>query len=240
MLVLAVMPVATQAATQHWYKSGASLEPGVEVPIVIFGGEVNLEQQNGLGGPNCKTVGAGTVQNPVGGGAGVGRTNSLFRYECKAPKCEEEVKLQTGLEGRATITTENNPAATKEPAFPGWNDALEESTVEGVSSIREKIGEPFVTFKTTSPPGMIRVTEDCTIAANEQVLVEAIEEGEQKPEIGAAKKGNLNGTGAAKPSEMRFEGKSTGAMHGGAGEEPWSGTLKYLGYNEQEIITVKP
>jgi hypothetical protein len=241
MLVVAVLPVAAQAATQHWYRSDAPAEPGIEVPVVMFGGETNLEQLNGLGPPSCRTAGGGTVANPVGGGAGVGRTNSLLRYECKAPQCEEKVKLELGVEGRVTVTTENNPAATKEPAFPGWNDALEESTVAGVSSIREKIGEPFVTYKTPSPPGMIRVTEECTIAATGQVVVEAIAEGELKPEIGVAKGGNVNGSSASKPSAFRFSGESTGRLHSSvAGEEPWLGNLKYLGYNEQEIITVKP
>jgi hypothetical protein len=239
--VLAVMPVSAQAATQHWYKSGSLLPEGESVPVVMFGGEINIEMQNGLGGPNCKTVGGGTIENPVGGAAGVGRNNWLGRYECKAPTCEAEVKAKTGMEGALTATLQNNPAATKEPAFPGWSEALEESTVAGVSSIREKIGEPFVTFKTPSPPGMIRETEACIVKATGQVLVEAIEEGELKPEIGAAKKGNLNGTSATKPSSVRFEGASTGAMHSSlAGDETWIGPLKYLGYNEQELITVKP
>jgi hypothetical protein len=235
------MPVAAQAVTQHWYRNGAKLAEGTSQPIVIFGGKADLEHVSALGGPVCATVGGGTIENPVGGGAGVGRTNEMAFYECKNAKCEEEVKLKTGLEGRVTITTENNPAATKEPAFPGWANVLEESTVAGVSSVREKIGEPFVTFKTPSPPGMIRETADCTIAANGQVEAEAIAEGELKPEIGVAKSANLNGTKAAAPSKMKFQGASTGPIHSElAGEETWIGELKYLGYNEQEVVTVKP
>jgi hypothetical protein len=73
------------------------------------------------------------------------------------------------------------------------------------------------------------------------VVVEAIAEGELKPEIGAAKQGNLNGSAASKPSGVRFSGESTGRLHSSvAGEEPWLGNLKYLGYDEQEVITVKP
>jgi len=241
LLVLAVMPVAAQSATQHWYKSGSILPEGESIPVVQFGGEINIEHNSALGGPNCRTAGGGTVENPVGGGAGVGRTNSLGFYECKAPQCEAQVKEKTGLEGAMTITTQNNPAATKEPGFPGWSNVLEESTVAGVSSIREKIGEPFVTFKTPSPLGMIRETEACMVKSTGQVLVEAILEGELKPEIGAAKKGNLNGTSAGKPSSARFELASTGALHSTtAVEETWIGPLKYLGYNEQEPIAVKP
>jgi hypothetical protein len=239
--VLAVMPVAAQAVTQHWYQNGVLMTAGEETPVVMFGNEQNIEDTSALGGPDCRTVGGGVIDNPVGGGAGEGRINSLARYECKAGKCEEEVLKQFGVPGRLTITTQNNPAATKEPAFPGWASVLEESTVGGVSSIREKIGEPFVTFKTPSPPGMWRQTADCTLSSTGQVLSEAIFEGELKPEIGVAKTGNLNGISAGAPSQGKFNGASTGALHSSqAGADTWMGNLKYLGYFHQEVITVKP
>jgi hypothetical protein len=228
-------------AIYHWYRNATKLAEGTVVPIVMFGGKVNLTMQNGLGGPNCRTVLGGTIENPVGGGAGVGRTNSMTFYECKASTCEAEVKAKTGLEGRFRATTENNPAATQEPAFPGWSDSLEESEVAGVSSVREKIGEPWATFKTPSPPGMVRETEICEVAPTKEAVATAISEGELKPEIGAAKSGNLNGVTAAKPSQVKFSGASTESMASElAGETTYTGSLKYLGYNEQELITVKP
>ena len=230
----------TTSPAQHWYRSGAIIPEGESVPIVQFGGETNLSQNGGLGEYNCRSTGGGIVENPVGGGPGEGKSNAGGFYECKAPQCEAQL-AEKGLVGRGTATLQNQPASTKEPAFPGWTNRLEESTVGGVSSVREKIGEPFVTFKTPSPPGMIRATVDCTIAANQQVVAEAIFEGELKPEIGAAKKGNLNGTSPGKPSSVRFEGASTGALHSSlAGEGTNLGGVKFLGYNEQELITVKP
>jgi hypothetical protein len=46
---------------------------------------------------------------------------------------------------------------------------------------------------------------------------------------------------ASKPSKAFYEAAGTGEMHSKvAGEEKWTGELKYLGYNEQELITVKP
>jgi hypothetical protein len=187
-------------------------------------------------------VGGGVIDNPVGGGAGEGRTNSLAFYECKSEKCETEVMKMFGVPGRGTITTQNSRAATTEPAFPGWTNLLEESTVAGVSSIREKIGEPFVTFKTPSPPGMIRETVDCTMAPTGQLVSRAILEGELKPEIGVAKTGNLSGTSAGSPSQFKFNGASTGQVNSRGGEPAttWSGNEKYLGYFHQEVITVKP
>jgi hypothetical protein len=111
----------------------------------------------------------------------------------------------------------------------------------GVSSVREKIGEPWGTFKTPSPPGMIREMYICEVDATHEVVAAPIFEGELKPEIGVAKSGSLNGTKALAPSTVKFSGASTGELHseravGGTDE----GSLKYLGYNEQEVITVKP
>jgi hypothetical protein len=241
LLVLAVMPVAAQAATQHWYVNGNIDPAGTETAVVMFGEEANVAELI-PGEINCRTVDGGMIENPVGGGAGVGRTNSSDFYECKQPYCEEEVKKRFGVAGRATLTTENNPAATKESAFPGWTNLLEESAVAGTNSVREKIGEPFVTTKTPSPPGMMRQTTSCEIASTKAVAFAFIYEGEYKPEIGVAKVGNLNGVMAAKPSKVHFEGAGTGALHSQEGGEPGTatGNLKYLGYNEQELITVKP
>jgi hypothetical protein len=241
--VLAVMPVAAQAVTQHWYQNGSLATAGEEIPVVMFGSEVNVAQQStmGIGEINCKGVDGGVVDNPVGGGAGEGKTNSSSFYECKGEPCEREVLAKFGVSGRLRITSQNNPAATKEPAFPGWSDVLEESTVAGVSSVREKIGEPFVTFKTPSPPGMIRETATCEIPSTGEAFETAISEGELKPEIGVAKTANLNGTSASVPSVMKFSGASTGGLNG----RPRTavtllGNVKYLGYFHQEVITVKP
>jgi hypothetical protein len=234
-------PGPAEVIPPHWYRNGAKLPEGMVVPIVMFGGKINLSTQNGVGEVNCRTVAAGTIENPVGGGAGVGRTNSMTFYECKAPLCESEVMKATGFEGRLRQTTQNNPAATQEPAFPGWSDTLEESAIAGTSSVREKIGEQWETFKTPSPPGMMRETQICEVAPSKEAVLTAIAEGELAPEIGVAKSGNLNGANAAKPSQVKFSGASTEALHSEvAGETQDHGSLKYLGYFEQELITVKP
>jgi hypothetical protein len=238
---VAVMPVAAQAVTPHWYKSGAKLEAGTSEPIVTFGGEVNLSQTSSVGEINCRQVGGGSVENPVGGGAGIGRTDSVEFFECKSPQCEAAIREKFGVEGRGTATTQNNPAATQEPSAVGWNDELEESTVAGVSSVREKIGEPFSTFKTPSPPGMIRATIQCQVASTKTPVLEAVFEGELKPEIGVAKTANLNGNSAGVPSQFKFNFATTGTLHSKeAGEGSAHGNLKYLGYFHQEVITVKP
>jgi hypothetical protein len=239
--VLAVVPVAAQAELKHWYQNQVLATAGEEIPVVTFGNEENLSQTSNLGEINCKGVGGGVIDNPVGGGAGEGKSNAGTFYECKAEKCEAEVLKATGVPGRGTATLQNEPASTKEPAFPGWTNVLEESSVEGTLSVREKIGEPFVTFKTPSPPGMIRATVDCTVAPTGQVVSENIFEGELKPEIGVAHGGNLNGNSAGVPSQAKFEKQFTGGLHsptGGVGTN--HGNVKFEGYFHQEVITVKP
>ena len=43
------------------------------------------------------------------------------------------------------------------------------------------------------------------------------------------------------PSSLRFEGEATGALNSKAtGAGTYTGLIKYLGYNTQELITVEP
>jgi hypothetical protein len=68
------------------------------------------------------------------------------------------------------------------------------------------------------------------------VGVSFTEQGQVSPNIGPGQ----NGTSSAKPSMLTFSGASTGALHSElAGENTFSGPLKYLGYNSQELITVE-
>jgi hypothetical protein len=88
---------------------------------------------------------------------------------------------------------------------------------------------------------MVREIVSCVVDSTGTVVTEWIFEGEYKPEIGAAKGGNLNGTSAGNPSALRFNGASTGALHSAAvGEHTYSGLLKYLGYYHQDVFAVKP
>jgi hypothetical protein len=101
---LAVMPVVAQAAIQHWYVNGVKATEGEQIPVVWFGNEVNLNQTSpGFGEVNCRTVGGGTIENPVGGGAGVGSMNAVSFYECKGAQCEEKILKQFAAAGREWV-----------------------------------------------------------------------------------------------------------------------------------------
>jgi hypothetical protein len=215
----------------------------------MFGNKVNVNQTSEFAGPkgevNCKTAAGGTLENIEGG---VGSLSAVAFYDCKGPQCEDQILKQTGLEGREFVEAVNMPASINghpERRFVGWSMRLVETEIAGVLSVRLKIGEPFVKFQTPTPPAMIRVREGCEIAASETLGGSpAVFEGELDPEIGIANSGNLNGTSASKPSTARFSGASTGALHAEipttSDEATYTNSLKYLGYNEQELITVKP
>jgi len=242
----AVMPAAAQAIVPHWYKNAKIQAAGTPLQVVTFGGAANLKQISGLGEINCKGVGGGFDENPVGGGAGTGKVQASEFYTCLAPQCEAQIKEKFGVSGRGEVRTENLPlpqfGGTK--GAEGWNSKLFEGGAP--SSVRDEIGTPWTSFPSPNqkegetPAGMIRATVLCTIPALKAVAVEAIFEGSLTPEIGEASSENLNGLSASKPSVSKFTGATSGALHSElAGEGTNEGLVKYLGYNTQEIVVVK-
>jgi hypothetical protein len=218
----AVMPVAAQAITPHWYKNNVLIPASKPLPVIGWGQAENLSQVSNIGEINCQTVGAGTVENPPEKAAGVGKTLLASFYNCKAPQCEEAVLKETGgaLTGEGTAVAKNLP----------WNNKLFEGGTP--NAVRLKTGEPFVAFgKPTT--GEIAAVVDCNIPALKETVKEALFEGELEPE-------SINGTSATKPSTTKYAGASTGHLEsevGGPGIN--TGSIKSEGYNAQEVITVK-
>ena len=95
-VVLAVMPTAAQA-TPHYYKN---YPPTVEYPegqrIPFIAGKLTLTHEPGLGAvPTCENMAAGWIENPIGGGAGVGQTLRVATWNCNDVECPEgEVEVQ--------------------------------------------------------------------------------------------------------------------------------------------------
>jgi hypothetical protein len=239
----------TLHGTQHWYKNGAILGAGKAAPILTFGGSKDVVQVSGLGEVHCQNVGAGSVENPSGGGAGVGKTLASEFYSCVAPQCETAVKEKFGATGRGEIRTENLPVPIGPNGSEGWEDQLL-TEAGSPASIRERIGLPWSAFPSggqsgsgpahESPAGMMRLTVICAIPSLNAAAAEAVFEGALEPEVGEAASENLNGLSAGRPSLVKFAGASGGALHSEAGGELTSnGTVKYLGYLSQEVIAVK-
>ncbi len=138
-LAFAVVPAASQAATPHWFKAGKRQAEGTKVPVMTWGGAVDLAQESPAGFIQCKSVGAGYIENPKGtspntgekGPAGSGATLSSNFYECNGgtPKaCEEGVKSKLGALGYVGV-----PFAIAYN-FP-WKNEL-----TGTETFEEKIG----------------------------------------------------------------------------------------------------
>jgi len=76
----AVMPVAAQAAP-HWYSEGTPIaETGEQIPVIEWG---NLTLK-GAAELSCHNAIGGYIDNPAGGGAGVGGTEAFATWNCVA------------------------------------------------------------------------------------------------------------------------------------------------------------
>src|SRR5271166_1875401 len=88
----AALPMAAQAAEPHWKANNVVIKEAKRVPTVTWG---TLELKSALGIVKCHNVDAGWVENPKGGGAGLGATENFIPYffPCEAPGCPGEIKV---------------------------------------------------------------------------------------------------------------------------------------------------
>jgi hypothetical protein len=258
----AVMATGAQAAP-HWFKNGAIQKEATPVPVMTWGGAINLKQESPAGEINCKAVGAGFVENPTGGGAGTGKSQSSNFYECKEPKCEAEVAAselgKAGFKGVGFAVAYNLP----------WNNLLEgevEPFVEKIGAVPNgpkaakpawggeaaegypaKQKEPAGNGAAWGAAGAIGAVVGCEVSPNPEAITgkgtrvvgELPFEGELHPTVG----GGLNEAGnALKPAKAEFKGKESGELEDplgpGAGGNN-TGQIKYLGYTVQDSIQVK-
>ena len=212
---------------RHWYKSGSIAKAGATIPVVLWGGTANIALTSSAGEINCLAVGGGEVQNPSGGGAGTGEITALDFYSCKAPQCEASVKEKFGTQGRGYAVAQNLPWSSE--VFAGGSPLYD----------RERIGEPFALPFGSPKAGEVKIATTCEVASTHAVFARSVFEGEMQPEIGVSAE-NLNGLSAGKPSTARFAEASTGTVYSEAsGEGIFTGGLKYLGYNAQEVMSVQ-
>jgi hypothetical protein len=86
----AVMPAAAQAVP-HWYKSGVLLKEGQRVQTITWG---TVSIITAVGNFICKKSNAEDIENPIGGGPGVDRMVLFDLYECVAPGCPLETRVE--------------------------------------------------------------------------------------------------------------------------------------------------
>jgi phosphodiesterase/alkaline phosphatase D-like protein len=217
---------APTPVARHWYRNGSKATAGLKVPMVFWGGATNVSFTSSAGEMNCKTAGAGTAENPTGGGVGVGEVIEYMMYECKAPQCEALVKEKFGTTGRGGVGAANLP----------WHAEVFEGGAPMYDRLR--IGEPFALPFGSPKAGEMKVKAVCEVVSTHTVVSSTAFEGEVQPEIGVAAE-NLNGPSAAKPSTMHFAGPSGGSVYSEpALEGSFAGAMKYLGYVSQEVMSV--
>jgi len=232
----AVMPVAAQAESPHWIVGGTELEAGKTVPVVSFGGEENLSQTSGIGEINCQGAGGGSISDV--GGVGQGITNESVFWNCKSEGCEKAA-AEDKIPLTSYATTVSGTAALEGKPL-AWKNVL--SGGPEASKIVENIGEPIAENTKKEPvfgkpgPGEIVADVNCETPPGFSphiVGVAAKFEGELKPKM---KNGSKEGT---KMSEAVFSGKATGGLHSEVGGEGTNtGSVKFEGYNLEELITV--
>jgi hypothetical protein len=201
----------------NWYGTSTILPAGQQRAIFFYGGvgATNLVLTSSLGEVSCKTVGWGTIENPLGGGAGIGKIFGMGFYSCSAPQCEKEAQEAVGKPGRAAVTAVNLP----------WNESLSEGG--SPQSVRDHIGVPFSGPLGAPKAGEVDVKVVCEVIATKEQIKTTSFEGALEPEIGIGP-GPAPGLNAA--SEFRFSGSSTGVLESPVGKGTYTGLLKYAGW----------
>jgi hypothetical protein len=84
-LALAVMPAVAQAAP-HYYKNAVLIPEGEKVPILEWG-KLSHPTEPMTTTTTCEYLAGGYIENPAGGGAGIGATLRLVTYNCTNLEC---------------------------------------------------------------------------------------------------------------------------------------------------------
>jgi hypothetical protein len=145
----AATPMTAQAACTapacpHVYRNGVILAEGKKLQLIAWG-TLKLTSSS-LGEVECHNIGAGYVENPIGGGIAVGKSEAEADYECVSASC-------AAFGGKIESTPENLP----------W---LEELTEPEPGVFRIKVG------KKGKEPGSIFVRAKCQGLFNEQFFGE--------------------------------------------------------------------
>jgi hypothetical protein len=249
----AVMPVAAQAAAgeAHWAANGSLIKEGVKTPIINWGGATNLSQTSKIGEINCKGIGSGYVENPVGGTAGVGKSQQSVFYECKSAGCEEAAKLNgipltsytTTNAGYYSFGASGDNASFGLAGQEGWRNHLNEVSP---TNVEEEIGVEWGGTFTTYPKPLASEETEALVTCETPpgfsphiVGISASFQGMLHPSaIGTGLEGT---SGCNKPSQVEFKGAASGALHSEVGVEGSnSGKVKICGYTAQALITVVP
>jgi hypothetical protein len=209
------MPAAAQATVPHYYRGGVLIPQEEEVPILTWG-TITMTSEV-VAGTTCQVAAIGDVLNPAGGGAGLGEFEHVVFADCSNAECPEG---QVEIEGEkyekefdVNVPYETWRAELIGTAAP-FRDDITEVTLELGCFARNPAHEHIILGPyscKTSPPTFIAAPE--------------------------WKNGTNLGNGQSK---LVFHEKED--MFGcseGAFAEKIANSLKIMGFNGSELITVK-
>jgi hypothetical protein len=236
---LALMPAGAQAAP-HYFKNGTLIPEGEKEPILEWG-KLSFEPEPSLAAfPTCENVAGGYVENPVGGGAGIGATSRFTTYNCNDAECPSGEVEMGGKKYEKEFALVSNPNH-----FP-WPSVLEEpeaglirtdsSNVElkiacvahGFSRLAAGEGNPSLGAKGAGE------SEQYVLPSGGPPTVTCVTDEAQKqtPKI---IKGSDSGPNQSK---VEFDAGAGGlSCDGGAFDTRIKETLHIMGYKNSELIT---
>jgi len=235
------MPAVAQATTPHYFSETKEIKQATKTPVLSWG---TLKLTNSLKPTEpieCENESGGFAENPTGGGPGKGETQGWTAYNCKnLPECE-------AAGGKIAVLMENEGTPGLVTSLKWNNELIEEEGVIKLSSHNVRV---FVRCQVVAlapeetlfeaGPAFIRSTTEIE-AGGTVCTTNAAESGVQHPKL-------KNGTSAAKPPKVEFiAGAETGELackvknpakptEEIASKGATSGSLKTLGYKEQETI----
>jgi hypothetical protein len=131
-IAFVVMPALAQAAEPHYYKPGlvTRLPEGEKVRTIAWG-KLTLSPEPAVAAvTTCENSAGGYIENPVGGGAGVGQTLRFATWNCSNLECPAgEVEIG-GKKFEKEFEVVSPPQS-----FP-WPSVLEESAIPVAGSVR--------------------------------------------------------------------------------------------------------
>jgi len=234
-VALATVPAVSQAEP-HYYRNGVLIPEGVRVPILEWG-KLNMEPESGgLVGDEatCANVAGGFVENPIGDEAGIGVTENFASYDCEQIECPAGMIEIGGKEYEKVFEIIYPPQGLPWPSLliepEGGKVRVDTSgVVEQLGCYATPLTRAEMERKTASGPGE---GELFPLAATVTCVTEPPEH-EQAPSF-------ENGTSAGSPSKVIFDRKAGNlSCAGGAFEGRVLKSLKVIGYNASELITVK-
>ena len=214
------------AGHDHWYRNQARVEEGVKVPYLSWG-SISLTSSKGGSATECQGAAAGYVENPSepAEGEGIQIIQSFDAYSCTNEECE-------AAGGKLEINSEQLP----------WPAALSEE-VKGTFRLPTAGAQLYVHCRVASLAPTEKAGTGSYSGLEERRSSEYNEPGAfacTTTGAGSLKPKVANGNSGEKPSKIQFSSGAGGELEcGAAGKEVDTGSLKILGFQETEILTVK-